>query len=266
MDRSSASSRILSEDLSKNAEHISAFAEEVLEIQKLVQEANKNAQSTSDMAKENRRNALASLTAIREKMRQTEEDAQKIEQVEEIAEEISSIASQTNLLSLNAQIEAARAGEMGAGFAVVATEVGHLSNDIDQAVKKINLINSQVLAALMAMVDASDEMIHFVSEDVVRDYDAFADLGQEYGDTTDLISNRMTEIGKQSIQISERISDINRNIHDITDVVALTAESAGKMEKSADRITKSLEALKNISQKNVVHSAALSKQVNKYKF
>ena len=45
------------------------------------------------------------------------------------------------MLSLNAQIEAARAGSMGAGFAVVATEVGHLSNDIDKAVADINQIN-----------------------------------------------------------------------------------------------------------------------------
>ena len=266
MDQSSSSSRMLSEDLSKNVEHIAAFAKEVNEIQRLVQEANKNAQSSSEMVEKNRKNALISLSAIREKMCKTAEDAQKIEQVKQIAQEISSIASQTNLLSLNAQIEAARAGEMGAGFAIVATEVGHLSNDIDQAVKQINMINGQVLTALSAMMTASDEMIRFVSEDVVRDYDAFANLGQEYGETTDFISDKMMEIGRQSTQISEKISDINKNIHDITNSVVLTAESAGKMAESAERVTKSLNSLKNISQKNVVHSTTLSKQVNKYTF
>ncbi len=266
MAQSSVSSQELSEDLSKNEEHIAAFAENVNGIRKMVQQANENAQITSMMAKDNRKNALASIHAIQERMQKTAQDAQKIEQVKQIAEEISSIASQTNLLSLNAQIEAARAGEMGAGFSVVATEVGHLSNDIDRAVTEINTINSQVLSALSAMMDASNEMIRFVSEDVVRDYDAFANLGEEYGNTTDTIFVQMAEIGEQSTQISHAISDINRNVQDITNTVMMTAESAGEMANSTNQITKSLETLKDTSQKNAVHSETLNKQVNKYTF
>ena len=266
MEQSSVSSQELSEDLSRNAEHIAAFAENVNEIRNMVQQANENAQITSAMAKENRKNALASIHAIQERMQKTAQDAQKIEQVKQIAEEISSIASQTNLLSLNAQIEAARAGEMGAGFAVVATEVGHLSNDIDRAVAEINTINSQVLSALSAMMAASNEMIRFVSEDVVRDYDAFANLGEEYGTTTDTIFVQMAEIGEQSTQISHAISDINRNVQDITNTVMMTAESAGEMADSTNQITESLETLKDTSQKNAVHSETLNRQVNKYTF
>ena len=266
MEQSSVSSQELSENLSENAEHIAAFAENVNGIRNMVQQANENAQITSAMAKDNRKNALASIHAMQEKMQKTAQDAQKIEQVKQIAEEISRIASQTNLLSLNAQIEAARAGKMGAGFAVVAMEVGHLSNDIDKAVAEINSINSQVLSALSAMMDASNEMIRFVSEDVVKDYDAFANLGKEYGTTTDTIFVQMTEIGEQSTQISHAITDINQNVQEITDTVMMTAESAGTMANSTNQITESLETLKDTSQKNAVHSETLNKQVSKYKF
>lgn len=266
MDQSSVSSRELSENLSKNAEYIAAFAKEVSDIRNMVQHANENAQTSSDRVKESRKNALVSLQEIQERVHNTAREAQKIEQVKQIAEEISNIANQTNLLSLNAQIEAARAGEMGAGFAVVATEVGHLSNDIDRAVSEINSINSQVLSALSAMMAASDEMIRFISEDVVRDYDAFANLGQEYGETTESIFAQMTEIGKQSEEISRTISEINNNIRNITDTVTMTAESAGKMADSTNQVTESLKILKNISQKNVIHSETLSKQVCKYRF
>ena len=266
MEESSISSQELSENLSQSAENIAAFADNVNEIRRMVQKANENAQKTSAMAKENRKNALDSIHAIQEKMKKTSEDAQKIEQVKQIAEEIGNIASQTNLLSLNAQIEAARAGKMGAGFAVVATEVGNLSNDIDRAVTEINEINSQILSALSAMMDASEEMIHFVSKDVVKDYDAFANLGEEYGTTTDTIFVQMTEIGDQSMQISQTISDINRNVHDITTTVISTAESAGEMADSTNKVAKSLENLKDTSQKNAQHSETLNKQVNKYTF
>lgn len=266
MEKSSVSSQELSENLSESAEHIAAFAENVNEIRKMVQQANENAQVTSAMAKENRKNALDSIHAIQERMQKTSQDAQKIEQVKQIAEEISNIASQTSLLSLNAQIEAARAGEMGAGFAVVATEVGHLSNDIDRAVAEINMINVQVLSALEAMMGASQEMIRFVSEDVVKDYDAFANLGEEYGNTTDTIFVQMAEIGDQSTQISHTISDINRNVQDITATVTMTAESAGEMAESTNQIADSLESLKDTSQQNAIHSETLNKQVNKYIF
>lgn len=266
MEQSSVSSQELSRDLSQNAEHIAAFAENVNGIREMVQQANENAQTTSAMAKEHRKNALVSIQEMQERMHKTVQEAQKIEQVKQIAEEISNIASQTNLLSLNAQIEAARAGEMGAGFAVVATEVGHLSNDIDRAVAEINTINSQVLSSLSAMMDASNEMIRFVSEDVVKDYDAFANLGEEYGNTTDTIFVQMAEIGEQSVQISHAISDINRNVQDITNTVIMTAEHASEMANATNQITENFKNLKDTSQKNAVHSEALNKQVNKYTF
>lgn len=266
METSSISSQELSENLSENAQQIATFAENVNEIRKTVQKANENAQVTSAMAKENRKNALASIEAMQRRMQKTSEDAKKIEQVKQIAEEISNIASQTNLLSLNAQIEAARAGELGAGFAVVAMEVGHLSNDIDKAVAEINEINVQVLSALHAMTNASQEMIRFVSEDVVKDYDAFANLGEEYGATTETIFVQMAEIGNQSTQISHAISDINRNVQDITTTVTVTAESASEMAHSTNQIAESLESLKDTSQKNALHSETLNKQVNKYTF
>ena len=105
-----------------------------------------------------------------------------------------------------------------------------------------------------------------MSEDVVRDYDAFANLGEEYGNTTDMIFVQMTEIGEQSTQISHAISDINRNVQDITNTVMMTAESAGELANSTNQITESLETLKDTSQKNAVHSESLNKQVNKYTF
>ena len=266
MEKSSSSSRVLSENLSESAENIAEFAENVNEIRKMVQQANESAQRTSAMAKENRKNALDSIFAMQKKMEETSRDAGKIEKVKQIAEEISSIAGQTRILSLNAQIEAARAGTMGAGFAVVATKVGTLSNDIDRAVAEINDINSQVLAAVGALSEASKELIRFVSDDVVKDYDAFADLGEAYGSTTDTIRVQMTEIGNQSSNISQTISDISMDVQQIALTVIATADSANELARSTNQISESLESLNYASKKNTEQSEKLGTQVEKYTF
>ena len=266
MEQSAAASKELSESLSENANHIADFAKEVNEICRMVQKANENAQSTSAMAKENRKNAMDAIHSLQERMNQTAADVQKVEQVKQIAEEIGAIASQTRMLSLNAQIEAARAGAMGAGFAVVATEVGNLSVDIDNAVAEINIINGQVLSAVGTLKDVLDEMIRFVSEDVAKDYDSFAILGEEYGNTTDAIRDQMTRIGAQSADISKTIADINASLEGITEVVTMTAESANVLALSTNKVSESFENLNEASHKNSEHSENLSEQVSKYTY
>lgn len=266
MEESSASSSRLSQNLSESANDINMFADNVNEIRRMVQQANENAQSSCAAAKVNRENTLRAIEELQKRMEKTSEDAQKIEKVKQIAEEISEIASETSMLSLNAQIEAARAGEQGRGFAVVATQVGQLSDAIDRAVAEINDINGQVLSAVGALTEVSEEMIRFVSEDIVKDYDAFADLGEEYGNTTDAIREQMAAIGDQSLQISQNISEINDAVQGITSTVMMTAESAGDIARSTGEISASLENLNATTRKNTYNSEKLNNQVNKYTF
>jgi len=155
---------------------------------------------------------------------------------------------------------------MGAGFAVVATEVGNLSNDIDASVTEINTINGQVLEAVGTLTQVLEELIHFVSEDVAKDYDSFANLGEEYGTTTAAIRRQMQEIGSQSAQISKEITDISASVQQITATVTETAESANDIAVSTGQIAESLERLSNTSQTNSKHSGKLNEQVTKYTF
>ncbi len=266
MEESAASGKLLSQRLSESAEHISKFTENVDAINKMVQEANENAQATSQMAKENRKNAMDSIQVLQAKMQETSKEASKIKQVKQIASEIGNIASQTRMLSLNAQIEAARAGTMGAGFAVVATEVGHLSNDIDMSVAEINEINGQVLEAVGTLTELLEEMIRFVTEEVSRDYDSFAALGEEYGNTTNVIGEQMTQIERQSVQISENIAMINESVQEIVSAVATTAENANDLAMSTDTISESMTNMNAASLKNSAHSDNLNQRVSKYTF
>lgn len=266
MQESSAASIILSQNLSESAGQIERFAKDVNDIRKRVQEANESAQISCERVRSNQERALRAIGIMQEKVRKTSNDAKQIEQVRKIAEEIVNIASQTQMLSLNAQIEAARAGTMGAGFAVVATEVGNLSQDIDNAVMEINTINSKVLSAVEALTEATEETIRFITEDVVKDYEAFASLGEEYGNTTDMIREQMVEIGGKSTEIAQNIAGINSNVTNIAMTISTTAEGANELAHSTKQISESFEKLNNASRKNTENSESLSEQVRKYKF
>lgn len=266
MGNSSASSQELSGNLSDSAKEIADFAKEVDDIRKEVQKANENAKVTSENVKVNKKKALDSIQNLQERMRKTGNDARQIEQIKQIADEIGNISAQTRMLSLNAQIEAARAGSMGAGFAVVATEVGHLSNEIDRAVTEIGDINAKVLAAVGALTAVSEEMIEFVTQDVVKDYDSFSSLGEEYVKTTETIRNQMADIGEQSFRISKEVSEINLGIQDITANVISAAESANNLSVSTEKIADSMEQLNATSRNNSLHTEKLNEKVNKYTF
>ncbi|MBQ7832447.1 MAG: methyl-accepting chemotaxis protein [Lachnospiraceae bacterium] len=266
MEKSASSSKILSDSLAESSEQVAAFARNVDEICRMVQQANINAQTTSKQAVENRQSAMSSIGELQVRMEQAGEDALQIMRVKQIAEEIGVIASQTRMLSLNAQIEAARAGEAGRGFAVVATEVENLSDQIDRAVAEINGINGQVQSAVGELTAVLEEMIRFVSEDVARDYDSFAALGEEYGTTTETIGTQITEIGSQSAYISQNIATINADVQQITSNIFTTAEEANDLARSTGVIAESFGNLSETSRKNSAHSQHLSEQVKKYTY
>ena len=96
--------------------------------------------------------------------------------------------------------------------------------------------------------------------------DFFANLGEEYGNTTATIRNQMVEIGEQSIRISQEISDIDVSVREISESVATTAKRANELALSTNGIADSLKDLNDSSEKNVANSLQLSEQINNYIF
>jgi methyl-accepting chemotaxis protein len=92
--------------------------------------------------------------AIAEKIMQLSEQTS---QISGISDMVADIASQTNMLSLNAAVEAARAGEQGKGFAVVAAEVRKLAEQSKKSAEKINTLVAEVQSSINSTVMVTDE-------------------------------------------------------------------------------------------------------------
>ena len=113
-----------------------------------------SAQSLADL-QQSSHNMSEKITAITEKIGAT---SKAVENINEKVDGIASIASQTNLLSLNASIEAARAGDAGKGFAVVAEEIGKLADDSSKMADDIRREMDILLAESQSAVEMAAEV------------------------------------------------------------------------------------------------------------
>lgn len=148
------------------------------------------------------------------------------EQITDMTKLVSEIASQTNLLSLNASIEAARAGEAGKGFAVVADEVKKLASQsvtavqqIFAAVDSITIAMNKVKSSVAQSIDLFQEQ-----EQATSSTDAsFAAISQKVGQIAEHVSKLATDM-KVSQDMSNQVHQAIENISAITEQSAAGSE------------------------------------------
>ena len=177
--------------------------------------------------------SLASLQAssvemtskIDEISRTIEATENAVSSINEKVEGITSIATQTNLLSLNASIEAARAGEAGRGFAVVAEEIGKLADDSKLMADEIKIEMDKLLNQSKAAVSAAEEV--------------------KKGNDT------------QQVAISETLESVNGMLGDIDSTVQgvkTISDGAEVCDNSKNAVIDTMSALSAISEENAASS------------
>ena len=188
-----------------------------------------------------------------------------VKQINEMTESIMQISSQTSLLALNASIEAARAGEAGKGFAVVASEISKLANETSDSVTSINEIVLEVNSSVDEMVQSMEGTTKFLDEVVLKDYDQFRAISDQYNNDADVVKTSMENVEHSILSltdsigvIADAITGINTTIDEatvgVTDIAEKTGsvvteaaqnaelvdtcmDSAEQLEKIADRFT-----------------------------
>lgn len=183
--------------------------------------------------------------AIAQQIQATNDSAQQIQKAVEM---ITSIADETNLLSLNASIEAARAGEQGRGFAIVATQIQKLAEQSSNSAQQIEQIIRVLLNDAQMTVQTMGQVVEIVASQEQK-------LGQT-GECFETVSRGIRDsLGKmEHIEEQSKVLDEARGqmVQMITSLSAISEENAAASEETASSTAQLNERVKQITSEAVV--------------
>ncbi len=226
----SSSSESLAEGASEQAASLEETSASLEEVNAMVKQNAENAGQADAIMKETRQaisNADASMQNLTTSM---QEIAKASEDTQKIVKTIDEIAFQTNLLALNAAVEAARAGEAGAGFAVVADEVRNLAMRAAESAKN----TSDLIAGTVSKVSVGVAHVATTSDSL-----------QAASQSTDKISNLVTEIAVGAQEQAQGISGITRAVMEIDQVTQRTAANAEEVASASEEMDAQSVAMKD---------------------
>lgn len=167
---------------------------------------------------------------------QTNRTNDSVQKIHEATEFITSIAEETNLLSLNASIEAARAGESGRGFAVVAEQIQKLADQSNQSSKEIEETTKRLMTDSAKAVEAMRQMQDIISSQ-----------NKSMQDTQDIVEQVLDEIGSSMRSIGQIKNSTRRLESSRNEVVQAVGELSEIARDNASGTRKTREATENVA-------------------
>lgn len=231
----------------------------------LVQDIKERANEMHTTTLNSKEKTSRTILQIRETLQAALEESRSVQKINEMTQEILSITSQTNLLSLNASIEAARAGEAGRGFAVVADEIRGLADSSAEAANNIQVISALVTDAVEKLAKNAEEMLQFVDEEIMKDYDNFVDIVEQYKKDADSVDDILSGVAANTSDISTTMDAMNTGIGDISTAVEENAKGITNVADSAVSLVEAMAEIKTETERNQQISQKLNNEVNRFK-
>ena len=250
MEEVSATTNSVSENTTAAEGKVQKMADQTKVMSQYAQDMKKRATELEHTAAENMNNTNEMIGEITTEMNQALENSKSVEKVAQLTADILNISSQTNLLALNASIEAARAGEAGKGFAVVADEIRQLADSSRETANNIQTINEQVIEAVQGLVVSSEKIVGYINENILPDYRAFVQGGQQYNDDATHIDNTMAEYAGEAQDILATMMEMTEAIEGISRAVEESANGVTDAATNIDSLVQSMSTVNGQMEEN----------------
>ena len=245
----------------KDAKEIYAMAENGAEHMNSVKS---KAQGIRAEAVESKENTIHMLRENKEQLELAIENSNNVSKINELTGEILDIASQTNLLSLNASIEAARAGDAGRGFAVVADEIRGLAENSTQTANNIQSISTMVTDAVGQLAKNADALVKFIDEVVLADYDKFVGVSEEYHSDADSMDEMMEAFRGKAAALENMLAQVAESVNGINTAMEENAEGVSNVADNTGNLVQLLGEIGQDADSNMQISDNLQEEVKRF--
>jgi methyl-accepting chemotaxis protein len=248
-------------------EEMAIGIQRIAETSGVVSEASLSAAKEAEAGNTSIQRAVEQMETIRQVVNHSAEVVKRLgersQAIGQIVEVITGIASQTNLLALNAAIEAARAGEQGRGFAVVADEVRKLAEQSEESAREIARLIQEIRSETELAVSSMDQGTQEAETgaNVVQDAGA---AFQRIVEAAQSVADQIREVSAATEQMSASIQQVTSSMDEMN---RLAEEAAGSTQEVAAASEEQLASMQEIarSSENLSRLAAeLHQSISKF--
>lgn len=265
-------------EINAEADIISAASVAIEETLGEIKNANKLSHEKMELSKRLVSTATVSEDSMKNTVSSIKNISASINFIMDLIKIINNVASQTNLLAMNAAIEAAHAGESGKGFAVVADEIRSLAETTGENAKNINVSLKDIIGKIENTVKTTEStgllMSNMISEISALDNGISELLAtfETVNSRSEDVSRRLKDLVSKSDNIDASSDKTRQSIYDITDKFKnasnLSAENLAGMSEIANgmsEIARSVLSLSDLGNENAVNIVELEQQIKKFK-
>ncbi len=260
MEAMSSNAYVINSNAESVKEEVNVIALKTNEISNYTKEMKQHADGMENMAHSNMESTSIKVSEILTVLNKAIEESKSVSQINALTDDILNIASETNLLALNASIEAARAGEAGRGFAVVASEISQLAADSQEAANKIQQINSIVTKAVNNLSENANGMVHYMNDSILPEFESFVQSGSEYKRNATYIEGVMEEFTLKTESLQKAVEEIADSIDTIASAIDEGVNGVNSAADSTQILVGDLENITNHMDENQAIAMALKQE------